>query len=152
VTHAAEYRERLLPTWWVWLLAFALILMLAVAYGAALGSTAGLVVGSGGLVLASLLLWVTSPRVVVTPHDLRVADAVLPRTSVATAERVGPDEITALRGPGADARLFVSLRPWSSSEAVLVRLADPVDPHPAWLFSSRHPARVVAALTATMGR
>ena len=53
---------------------------------------------------------------------------------------------------GADGRLFVSLRPWSGADGVLVRLDDPKDPHPAWLFTSRHPARVVAALAATMDR
>jgi hypothetical protein len=152
VSEDLEYRERLLPRWWVWLVAFALIIMLAVAYGAALGATAGLVVGGGGLVLVILVLSVTAPRVVLTATELRVADAVLPRTSVASAVRVGPDDIALLRGPGADARLFVSLRPWSSAEGVLVQLLDAVDPHPAWLFSSRHPGRVVDVLTATMGR
>ena len=152
MTDEADYRERLLPKWWVWLVAIALVSMLAVAYGAALGSTAGFVVEAGGTGLVILVLWVTSPRVVVTATDLQVADALLPRSSVVSAMRVGPQEITTLRGPGADARLFVSLRPWSSAEGVLVQLLDPADPHPAWLFSSRHPARVVDALTATMGR
>jgi hypothetical protein len=55
-----------------------------------------------------------------------------------------------MRGPSSDARLFVALRPWSASSGVLLELNDPLDPHPAWLFSSRHPARVVAAVTATM--
>jgi hypothetical protein len=147
-----EYRERLLPRWWAWLIAIGLVLMLAVAYGAALGPWAGLLVGGLGLGLVVLVLWVTSPRVIVTAAELQVAGAVLPLSSIGAVEPVGHEDITALRGPGADARLFVSLRPWSSSEGVLVRLVDPVDPHPAWLFSSRHPARVVDALTATMGR
>ena len=146
------YRERLLPRWWAWLIAVALVGMVAVAYGAALGRSAGLLVGLGGLALVVVLLWATAPQLVVTSSDLRVDGAVLPLSSVAAADPVGPAEIAVLRGPGSDARLFVSLRPWSSAEGVLVRLEDPVDPHPAWLFSSRHPARVVTAVTATMGR
>jgi hypothetical protein len=48
--------------------------------------------------------------------------------------------------------MFVALRPWSAPAGVLVRLDDPEDPHPAWLFTSRHPVRLAAAITATMDR
>lgn len=149
---AAEYRERLLPTWWAWLLVLALVAMIAIAYGAALGATAGWLVAAGTALLAVGLLWLTAPEVAVTPEGLRVDDALLPLASVAGWEEVDRDEIARLRGPGSDARLFVALRPWSASGGVLVRLDDPEDPHPAWLFSSRHPARVTAALAATMSR
>ena len=148
----AAYRERLLPTWWAWLLVLALVAMIAIAYGAALGATAGWLVAAGTSVLAVALLWVTAPAIEVTPDGLHVDDAVLPLTSIAAWQEVDRDEIARLRGPGSDARLFVALRPWSAADGVLVRLDDPDDPHPAWLFTSRHPARVTAALAATMSR
>ena len=126
--------------------------MVAVAYGAALGGTTGWIVGGGGGALVVLLLWVTAPRLSVTDDVLVVDAARLPLTSIASATVVSASEIRALRGPGSDARIFVALRPWSSPSGVLVELDDPDDPHPAWLFTSRHPTRVTTALTATMDR
>jgi hypothetical protein len=150
VTPTARYKERLLPQWWAVLTAVALVLMLAVAYGAALGRSAGLTVGIGGMLLALWLLWITSPVVQITSDTLLVAAARLPLDAVGAVRAVDRADIAALRGPGADARLFVALRPWSAGGGVLVEVDDPQDPHPGWLFSSRHPARIVSALTATM--
>jgi hypothetical protein len=150
VTSAVRYRERLLPQWWVIVLVLALMLMLAVAYGAALGSTAGVLVGAGAVALSAWLLWITSPVIRVTSQDLEVAGARLPLERVASARALDRTQLATMRGPGADARLFVSLRPWSAAGGVVVELDDPSDPHPAWLFTSRHPARVLAAVTGTM--
>lgn len=152
MTTSATYRERLLPSWGAWVLALGLVAMLAVAYGAALGATAGWLVAAGTGILAVALLLLTAPVISVSPAGLHVQGAVLPLTSIARYEAVTRDDIARLRGPGADARLFVSLRPWSAPGGVLVELDDPEDPHPAWLFTSRHPTRVTAALAATMAR
>ena len=144
------YRERLLPKWWVWVVVLAFVGCLVIAYGAALGMTAGVVtaVVSGALTL--WLLWVTAPTIQVADDVLAVGGARLPREFVGDVEVVDRERIRALRGPGSDARVFVALRPWSARDGVLVSVTDPADPHPAWLFSSRHPARAAAALTATM--
>lgn len=149
---ASTYRERLLPSWGAWVLVLGLVLMISVAYGAALGATAGWLVALGTGSLAVALLVLTAPVIEVSPDGLQVQGAVLPLSSIADYEVVDREEIRRLRGPGSDARLFVSLRPWSAPDGVLVRLDDPDDPHPAWLFTSRHPARVTAALAATMCR
>jgi hypothetical protein len=147
-----RYRERLTPRWWAWLLAFSLMLMLAIAYGAAFGDTVGWVLVGGGAVLVIFLLILTAPRVELTDEYLLVDDARLPLGSISSAAVVTSAEMRALRGPGADARLFVALRPWSAPAGVYVLLDDADDPHPAWLFTSRHPARLTAAITATMNR
>ena len=152
MTDAPGYRERLLPRWWAWLLAFGLVAMLAIAYGAALGATVGWIVAAGAALLVVALIVITAPEIRVTDHDLVVDGARLPVSVIAETTVVTGSEIAALRGPGADARTFVALRPWSAPGGVLVRLDDPQDPHPAWLFTSRHPARVTEALAATMGR
>lgn len=152
MTVTGTYRERLLPSWGAWVLVLGLVAMLSIAYGAALGATAGWLVALGTGVLAVALLLLTAPVIAVSPAGLQVQGALLPLTSIAGVEAVDRDEIRRLRGPGSDARLFVSLRPWSASGGVLVRLDDPEDPHPAWLFTSRHPGRVVDALAATMSR
>jgi hypothetical protein len=145
-----SYRERLLPRWWTWLVVALLVTMLAVAYGAALGATVGWIVTAIGGALAVWFLVVTAPTVEVAEGNLVVDGARLPVTSIAEVAEVDAAEIARLRGPGADARLFVALRPWSAPNGVLVRLDDPADPHPAWLFTSRHPARVRQVIAATM--
>jgi len=145
------YSERLLPRWWVWLAALGLVAMIAVAYGAALGSLVGWITGIVGGAILGALLWVTSPRVAVTDQHLEVGPARLPLGCIDDVTQVDGAAIAALRGPGADARLFVALRPWSCRGGVLVTLSDERDPHPAWLFSSRHPERVAETLAATMG-
>lgn len=147
-----RYSERLWPAWWAWPLSLVPAVMVAVAYGAALGATAGWLVAAVGIGLTLLLLFVTAPRIDVSSAGLSVDGALLPPSSVGSVEAVDAARLAALRGPGADARVFVALRPWSTRDGVLVTLDDADDPHPAWLFTSRHPARVVAALTATMTR
>lgn len=148
----AAYRERLLPTWWAWLLAATLVTMLAVAYGAALGARTGWIVAGVSTALVVLLIVTTAPRIRVDADGLAVDDARLPIAAIASAEAVTRSDIARLRGPGSDARLFVALRPWAAPDGVLVTLSDPEDPHPAWLVTSRHPARLVDALAATMDR
>lgn len=145
-----QYRERLWPRPVVWLIPVGLILMLALAYGAALGAAVGWLVALGGCVVAGGLIWATAPTVEVNPDVLRVERARIPRTLLGTPEPLTRADIRRLRGPGADVRLFAALRPWSAHGGVLVPVEDPTDPHPGWLISSRHPDRLVAALTESM--
>jgi hypothetical protein len=152
MSSSAAYRERLLPRWWAWLVPLGVVAMLAVAYGAALGALAGWLVALAGLGIVGVLLWVTAPVIEASPAGLRVGSAMLPAASIGSVEAVSADDIARLRGPGADARLFTALRPWSARDGVIITLDDPVDPHPAWLISSRNPERVVEALAQTTER
>ena len=52
-----------------------------------------------------------------------------------------------LAGVDADARAYLLLRPYLR-RAVRVDIADPADPAPYWLVSTRRPAQLVAALSA----
>lgn len=151
-TAALGYRERLLPHWWAWVFALAVVAMLAVAYGGALGSIPGLAVAVGGGVLACWLLWISSPVVVVDTEGLHAVGAMLPISSIGDVQVADREAVRLLRGPGADARLFAVLRPWSASSAVLVNLDDAEDPHPAWLVSTRHPSRLCESIRSTCTR
>ncbi len=143
-----KFHERLLPHWWVIAVVAIPLTMLAVAYGSAYGSGTGLAVGLCGAVIAGWLLWISSPVITVDPEFLRAGGARLPMSCVGDADLVDRAQIRTLRGPGADARVFVVLRPWSARDGVLVNLDDEQDPHPAWLISSRHPQRLLDALAA----
>ncbi len=144
-------RERLWPRWWVWLLLISLVALLAWAYGLALGAPVGFVVFVAGGLLVVIVVWVTAPVIEITTSSLRVDGAVLPRQMISGVRVLRREDIQSLRGPGADARLYVELRPWSTTQAVLIDVCDPADPHPAWLLSSRHPDALAVALSATMG-
>ena len=146
----SSYRERLWPRPVVWLIPVGLVGMLALAYGAALGAAVGWVVALAGCLVAGALVGATTPTVEVTPDVLRVERASIPRTLLGTPEPLTRADIRRLRGPGSDATLFTALRPWSAHGGVLVPNEDPADPHPGWIISTRHPDRLVAALTETM--
>ncbi len=144
------YRERLIPGPTVWLVVGGLVAMVAIAYGAALGSGVGWIGGALGILGLGLLMWRGSPLLIVTDQALIAGSAVLPLSTIGEVRIVDRDAIAALRGPQGDARLYVVLRPSSTPDGLLVIVEDPDDPHPAWLLSSRHPQRMAEVLTATM--
>ena len=53
-------------------------------------------------------------------------------------------------GVDADARAYLLLRPYVPT-SVRVRVADPADPAPYWLVSTRHPGTLAAELAAATG-
>mgnify|MGYP006274777757 CR=1 FL=1 len=140
------YRERLLPSPVTSLVLVAVVAMFAIAAGAPLGAPAGwLTFAILGAVALSMIWW-TTPQITVTDDVLRVGNATLPRTSIAAVTPLDAAQARIARGPGADARTYVALRTWATQRAVLVQVDDEADPHPAWLFSSRHPDAVARAL------
>ncbi|MGX7826781.1 DUF3093 domain-containing protein [Actinokineospora sp. 24-640] len=86
-------------------------------------------------------------RVAVEDGELRVGEARLPLEFVGEVEVFGPGEKRAALGPNLDPAAYLLHRGWVGP-LVRVRVADPADPTPYWLFSTRHPDRVVAALQA----
>jgi hypothetical protein len=58
---------------------------------------------------------------------------------------LGPDAARMLAGRDADARAYLLLRPYLR-RAVRVDIADPADPAPYWLLSSRRPERLAGAV------
>ena len=151
-TDAADYRERLVPSWPTWIVAAGLVAMISIAYGAALGSWAGWGTALASSALATALLIITAPVITVSTSGIRVGRANLPVRSIEDVVIVDRDRIRELRGPGSDGRVFVAVRPGAAPDGILITLDDNDDPHPAWLLSSRHPDRLAASLAATMGR
>jgi hypothetical protein len=148
---AVSFRERLVPVWWVWAALLFVTGTLGVAYLAAVGPAWGLgafVVSTGAAVWG---LVSTTPVVQVDDLVVRAGRARLPLPYAGRAESLAPDAATALRGPDADARAFLLLRP-AIPGAVRIDVDDPRDPHPYWLVSSRHADRLAAAVNAATGR
>ena len=135
-------------TWWVVVLV--LLGTLAFAIGVPLGPVAGVLTMAGGTVVAVWLLLRAAALVQVRDGTLTAGRAHLPLTVVTAVTALEEAAARALRGPGADARAFLLLRPWVAT-AVRVDLADPADPTPYWYVATRRPSRLAAALTASSG-
>lgn len=100
-------------------------------------------------VAAGALVWSYGSVVVEAGADgFRVGSAHLPQAHVGAVEVLDSRAFRAELGPKADARAWLRTRPYIDA-GVRVAVADPSDPTPYWLVSSRHPEAVAAALGQT---
>lgn len=141
-------RERLLAplSWWLGVLAFALTwawLLLVVA-----GTAAAVVTFVAVAVVCAAVVWVYGSTVVEAgPDGLRVGRAFLSADALGAVTPLDRTATRAALGPQADARAWLHVRPYVDT-AVRVDVADPADPTPYWLVSTRRPQEVAAALGA----
>lgn len=141
---ADVFHERVQPSLVAWLLAPAggvLVGIMLLPIGVWIA-----VVGTG-VVAAGLaaLLWRASPAITVADGQLRVDRARLPTTVISAVDMLDRAATERALGPELDARAYLRHRAWAGS-AVRVQLADPDDPTPYWLVSTRRPAELAAAL------
>ncbi|MEY4039490.1 MAG: hypothetical protein RLZZ52_358 [Actinomycetota bacterium] len=87
----------------------------------------------------------TSPTITVTATELRVGKAHISRELISTVSAYSGDYAVAARGTQLDARAWIFLRGWINP-VVRVDITDSNDPTPYWLFSTRRPEELVAAL------
>ncbi|MBY8871179.1 DUF3093 domain-containing protein [Micromonospora sp. PLK6-60] len=140
------YAERLGLPWWYALagLATAALLATEVWLGGA-GVRAWLPFAVLLPATAAALWWLGRIRVAVRDGELLVDDARLPLRFVADAVPLDATGRREVLGVGADPLAFVVQRPWIGG-AVQVVLADPADPTPFWVVSSRHPVELADAI------
>ena len=142
------YRERLYIPWWWAVIALLFWLSLAVAVlayvpaGPAIWFSALAALGIGLALVAYSRTLVAVGKDTFTAGRYRltgeyIAD-VVPLTGEAARRAAGPE---------ADHRAFLFTRPFVSG-LVRVDLADPADPHPYWLVSTRKPDELAAAVAA----
>ena len=142
-----RYSERLRApvSWWVIGLFFAV--SFATAVGFVLDPVVSLVGGGLAAALVTVgLVWYGSAAITVDDEGLRVGryrleaaylGEVVPHSAGATRDRLGRD---------ADRRALLVVRGYIPT-SVEVAIADPADPHPYWLISTRRPDELAAALT-----
>lgn len=147
-----DFRERLTAPAWYWLVAvvFGASTIIAVGfwYGPWVAFGGGLVVTAA---ITVLLAWFGRTEVAVGGEGVRVGTALLEWPWVGGVEVLDAEATRERLGVGADARAFVTQRPWLS-ECVVVGVDDAADPHPYWLISSRRPAQLAAAIEAARER
>ena len=145
-TTAASFRERLIPGWQAFASALAFVALVSVAYGAVLGPAIGIALFVAGGLLACLVIVFASPVVLAGQAGISVGRAQLPRTVIGEVTVLERDDVARLRGPQGEATAYAVLRPTRSRRGVRIAVADPHDPHPAWLVTSRRPEALRAAL------
>ena len=143
------YRERLFPGSPWWAVAVGLVVMVAIAYGAALGMVAGVLTGAGlaGIVIVAMLR--TSPVIRVSDRAVSCGTAHLPTGAWAQPQALGRDAVIAVRRGHESSvgdRVYVVMPAWMSGSGVLIRLHDETDPHSAWLIGTRDPEGLMRAL------
>lgn len=137
------YREKLSPAWWLVLALFLFVptsILLFFPLSILVGAITGVV-----LWLASVgLLWWLSPVVQLTDREFSAGRSRIEHRHIESIQAISNDESRAEKSTRLDARAWLVLRPWIGP-AVKLTVADPEDPTPYWLVSTRRPDLLVEA-------
>ena len=141
-----EYAERLtVPLRW-WVQSTMLVASLWLAVVVAMPAPAAWTITGIAMALTVLaLLAYGSLTVSVSDGVLRAGRAHIPVGLLGTATVLDAEQMRRQAGVEADARAHLVLRPYLH-RGVRVDVADPADPTPYWLISSRRPDELAAAL------
>lgn len=143
------YRERLtVPiAWWVLSGLFAFSMLLA--FGFYLGPVWGVGTAVASFAIMAAVFAAAAVGVTVDREALQVGRARIELRYLAGAQALDAAATRRRRGPAADARAFLVLRPYLAT-ACEVTLDDAADPAPYWLVSTRRPRALAAALTTAL--
>ncbi|MGZ4495569.1 MAG: DUF3093 domain-containing protein [Nocardioides sp.] len=145
---APSYDERLgVPLRW-WALATMFLASVLIAFLVATPAWVAFAV-TGVLLALVVALFAGYGAARVSLHDgvFRAGRAQIPVTMLGEVTVLDAEASRLLAGREADARAYLLLRP-DLRRAVRVDVADPADPAPYWLVSTRRPARLADALAA----
>lgn len=141
-----DFRERLSTPigWWAVGMFFAVSFVTAVGFYA--GPRTALAAGAlTAAAVAAALLWYGRPVVEVAADGLHADRALLDWKDCGTVVVHDRASCRHRLGPGADPSAWLLFRGYIPG-AVEIEIADPADPHPYWLISSRRPAELAAAI------
>lgn len=143
-TRITTYRERLSPSLWSLVAAAVSGPMVALVF-VPVDPTLALFVGALVGVLAMIALVFASPSVAVIGDELHVGRAHVGVEHLGTMEELSGEAAREARGPGLASTAWHLFRPGIDG-VVRVALEDARDPVTQWVFSSRTPERVSAAI------
>jgi hypothetical protein len=142
----SNYREKVYAPWWIWVLALTMCASLAIAFGAALGTTTGFVTFAVTALLTCYALMTSAYVIQIDSQDIWVGKAHLPLQFCGVVLALDSAQARKRRGPEADPACYLVLRGWITS-AVTIDVTDPTDRTPYWFVSCRNPTKLVEALT-----
>lgn len=139
-----QYREKLWPSFGVWLLVPLIGFMCAIAV-APIAPVVSLV--TAVVVTVALTAWAAAAatKIEVTGGHLVCGQAKLPVSVISAGSLIAEADVRREMGPDLDARAFVTVRGWVPT-MVRLTLDDPEDDTPYWLVSTRRPEELLAAL------
>lgn len=105
----------------------------------------GILLSSVIFIVITVAVTVSSPRIEISHGKLRVGKASIGLEYLGGASAFTGTYAIAERGPQLDARAWTRFRAWIGP-VVRVEIQDEADPTPYWLFSTRRPEQLVAAL------
>ena len=145
------FRERLVvPVLW-WVLGVGFVLSLLLAIGVYLGPAWGIGAAAAGLAGVLGLFLRAAVVLTVDPQGVRIGRAQIDHRYIDGSRALDAEATRRRGGVEADARAHLVLRPYIAT-AVEITLADPADPVPYWLVSSRRPDEFAAAVRVATGR
>ena len=142
---AILFSEKLWPTPWVWLVALGLS-GAGILVFAPISMAAGITAAAVLFAIITVMLVLSTPSIKVTARVLQVGRASIERSFVGEAEAFRGPEATAERGIRLNGLAYLCIRGWIDP-VVRIEITDPSDRTPYWLASTRHPERLVAALS-----
>lgn len=141
---APLFQEKLWPAVWIWIVVLGLSAA-GIFIFAPISITAGVVAAIILAITMTVLLILTTPRIVVTERTLQVGRATIDRQHVGMVEAFRDSEATEQRGPQLHGLAYLCIRGWVGP-VVRIEITDDSDPTPYWLASTRHPDQLSAAL------
>lgn len=143
-TKPLAFKERLIPGAGLFIALFLLApagALVVLAFSAELAIPIGLVFYATVMLILSLM----SPVVKVENGTLSAGDAHIPVAQVGRTRLLGADEMKRVLGVESDARNFLVIRGWVRT-GIEVEIADPADPTPNWVISTRRPQALADAI------
>lgn len=140
------FREVLRPSAWMYVAA-AFMIPTTILVMAPINFVLGVVLSALVYILIVIPMLTTAPKIVLTEDELSVGKAHINRKFIGAVSAYSGTHAVAARGTELDARAWIYLRGWINP-VVRVDITDPSDPTPYWLFSTRKPEELVAALRA----
>jgi hypothetical protein len=141
-----SYHERLRAplTWWLAGMVTMFMLGAVVWTGFNLVTTVAVFAALFGVLAAFLLNWGRA-TLEVSGGVLRADKATLPLSAIGEVRPLDEAQARALRGPRADPRAHLLIRPYLH-RAVFVEVTEDDGGAPYWLVATRHPAELAAAI------
>ncbi len=139
-----EYREKLWPSPWVFLVT-ALVLPASLLVFAPISLLAGILTGVVLYTGCLVGLAAASPVIEVREGTLTAGPAQIPTSLLGEAVAYSGADATYQRGPALNATAWLLIRGWVQP-VVRIPVEDPADRAPYWLLSSRHPQELAAAI------
>lgn len=139
-----DYRERLWPTPWIYIVSL-LLIPASILVLAPVSLPAGIVTGVVLYLAVVGALSFTAPVIEIVDGRLRAGRAEIDLSEVGEAVAAGEAAARLELGTGLDARAFLVIRGWIR-KVVRIPIEDPADPTPYWLVSSRRPDELAAAI------